>query len=277
MGEEPPGGRGGGEGESGSGLLGSKSGLLGSSGGSAGSLLGTSEVTGQETAILVASIEGIDEGVDSSAVGTVGDASDLAGNGVIGGELGSVGVELEVSVGGVMGVDEGVKIGVDGGISIVVVSEGLNGRLGLLGLDETGSGGDGSLSCDVGVEGGAVEAVCTGRNMSAVQDSESVLAGSVLYSVGLAVIANVGVLADSLAVKAGLLSEDNAIFLGKSRTETAVTGVESLLLQDLSVLGVDELASGSNGQTRSKHKSKHIWMIVCIFHSSTTSSCCQLK
>merc|ERR1719360_142375 len=138
-GEEPPGGRGGGEGESGSGLLGSKSGLLGSSGGSAGSLLGTSKVTGQETAVLVASIEGIDEGVDSSAVGTVGDASDLAGNGVVGGELGSVGVELEISVGGVMGVDEGVKIGVDGGISIVVVSEGLNGRLGLLGLNETGS------------------------------------------------------------------------------------------------------------------------------------------
>merc|ERR1719360_162876 len=85
-GEEPPGGRGGGKGESGSGLLGSKSGLLGSSGGSAGSLLGTSEVTGQETAVLVASIEGIDEGVDSSAVGTVGNASDLAGNGVVGGE-----------------------------------------------------------------------------------------------------------------------------------------------------------------------------------------------
>merc|ERR1719360_229139 len=284
-GEEPPGGRGGGEGESGSGLLGSKSGLLGSSGGSAGSLLGTSEVSGQETAVLVASIEGIDKGVDSSAVGTVGDASDLAGNGVVGGELGSVGVELEVSVCGVMGVDEGVKIGVDGGISIVVVSECLNGRLGLLGLDETGSGGDGSgllhgdgsLSCDVGVEGGAVEAVGTGGNVSAVQDSESVLAGSVLYSVCLAVIANVGVLADSLAVKAGLLSEDNAIFLGKSRAETAVTGVESLLLQDLGVLGVDELASGSNGQTRSKHKSKHIWIIVCIFHSSTTSSCCQLK
>jgi hypothetical protein len=138
-----------------------------------------------------------------------------------------------------MGVDEGVKVGVDGGINIVVVSEGLNGRLGLLGLDETGSGGggsglldgDGSLSCDVGVEGGAVEAVGTGGNVSTVQDSESVLAGSVLYSVGLAVIANVGVLADSLAVKAGLLSEDNAIFLGKGRTETAVTGVESLLLQ----------------------------------------------
>merc|ERR1719223_2038839 len=261
-GKKPPGGRGGGEGESGSRLLGSKSGLLGSSRGSAGSLLGTSEVTGQETAVLVASIEGIDEGVDSSAVGTVGDTSDLAGNGVVGGELGSVGVELEVSVGGVMGVDEGVKIGVDGGISIVVVSEGLNGRLGLLGLNETGSGGDGSLSCDVGVEGGAVEAVGTGGNVSAVQDSESVLAGSVLYSVGLAVISNVGVLADSLAVKAGLLSEDNAIFLGKGRAETAVTGVESLLLQDLGVLGVDKLASGSNGQTRSKHKSKHIWMIV---------------
>jgi hypothetical protein len=42
--------------------------------------------------------EGVDERVDSSAVGTWGDASELAGNGVVGGELGSVGVELEVCV-----------------------------------------------------------------------------------------------------------------------------------------------------------------------------------
>jgi len=65
-------------------------------------------------------------------------------------------------------------------------------------------------------------------------------------------------LADSLAVDAGLLSEDNAIFLGKGRAETAVTGVESLLLEDLGVLGVDELASGGGHKTRSKNKSKHI-------------------
>jgi len=198
-GEEPPGGGGGGEGESGSGLLGSESGLLGSSGCSAGSLLGASKVTGQETAVLVASIEGVDEGVDSSAVGTGGDASDLAGNGVVGGKLGGVGVELEVSVGGVVGIDKGVEVGVYGGVNIVVVGEGLNGGLGLLGLHEAGSGGGGnglldgggSLGGDVGVEGGAVEAVGTSGNVSTVQDSESVLTGGVLYSVGLAVLANV--------------------------------------------------------------------------------------
>ena len=63
-------------------------------------------------------------------------------------------------------------------------------------------------------------------------------------------------MADSLAVDAGLLSEDDAIFLGKGRAETAVTGVESLLLEDLGVLRVDELASGGGNQTRSKNLNK---------------------
>lgn len=234
-GEESLGGGGGCEGESGCGLLRSKGGLTG---GSRALLLlarGSSQMTGQNTTLLVAGIKGVDERVDTGAVGAIGNAGKLARlvvHLVVGGKLGGVGVKLEVPVGWVMGIDEGVEVGVYS-VDVVVVGDSLDGLLGLLGLNKTGSCGyRGGLLLGgvVSVKGGRVETVGSGRNVGTFQDSESVLASCVLDSDGLAVIANIAVLAHTFAVSARLLSEDTPVFLGEGGAESSVAGVESLLL-----------------------------------------------
>ena len=108
-------------------------------------------------------------------------------------------------MGGVVGVDEGVEVGVDGG-GVVVVEGGLGlsldgldlharllleGGLGSLG-NGLGGGGGGEGLLVVGVKGGGVAA--GGGDVGAVEDPEAVLAGRVLDGVGLAVVADVGVL-----------------------------------------------------------------------------------
>jgi len=224
--------------------------------GSTDRLLNTSKVTGKESSVLVRSVEGVDEGVDTGAVSTGRHASQLGSNGVVGGKLGGVGVELEVSVSGVMGVDEGVEV--EGGINVVIVGDSLDGGLdggsssdgsGLEGGGGCGGGGWGSR--DLGVEGSRVQTVSTGGNVITLQNSESVLTGGVLDSDGLAVVVDVAVLADTFSIQASFFSEDNTVLLGEGGAESAITGVESLLLEDLGVLGVDELGSGKAGQTRS--------------------------
>jgi len=211
-------------------------------------------VTG-EMSSLVGGVEGVDEGVNSGAVGAGGHAAELLGDGIVRGESGGVGVVLEVTVGRVVGVDERVEVGINGSINIVIVYGGSN----LL------DGGGGSLNNRgrldggglLGVEGGRVESVGSGGNMRSVKDSESVLAGGVLHGVGLTVIADVAVLTDTLTSGSGLLSEDDSIFLGKGRAEPSVSSVETLLLQDLGVLGVNKLTGGSSCQTRCYNKLQH--------------------
>jgi len=241
------GGGSGGEGELVDGRL---DGLLGST----DRLLYTSQVTGKQTSVLVGGVEWVDEGVDTRAVSTGRHAGELGSDGVVGGKLGSVSVELEVSVGGVVGVNEGVEVRVDGGIGVVIVRDSLDGGLdggsshggGLESRSSSGSGDSRVLR----VEGSRVEAVGAGRDVVTLQDSESVLAGGVLDSDGLAVVTNIAVLADTFSIQAGFFSEHNTVLLGESRAESTVTSVESLLLEDLCVLGVDELGSSQGGKTR---------------------------
>jgi len=103
-----------------------------------GSELNSGLVSGEETSLLVGSIEWVDEGVDSGAVGTGRNSEVAGGSGSgLGGKLGSVGVESEVTVGWVMGVDEWVEVGVNWLISVVVV-DGL-GNWGWGSLDNWGS------------------------------------------------------------------------------------------------------------------------------------------
>jgi len=237
-----------------------------------GLLLESGLVTGKVTASLVGLVKGVDKGVDTGAVSTVGHSvavelsSGLAGRG----EGGSVGVVLEVTVGGVVGVDEGVEVGVHGGINIVVVNSSLlaDGSswllLELLGLLLTDlllllDRGSGSLFW---VVGGRVETGGSLGHMGALQDLEAVLASRVSDSNGLAVVVNVAVLAQPLPAGAGLLSEDNAVLLGVGGTESAVAGVESLLLQDLGILGVDVLAGGRGNETGGNDKLKHFVLDV---------------
>lgn len=72
--------------------------------------------------LLVRSIKGVDEGVDSSAIGTVWHQRSTGGSLLsLGSKGGSVLVEAEVTVSGVMGVDKGVEVGVSRLIVIIII------------------------------------------------------------------------------------------------------------------------------------------------------------
>ncbi len=210
-------------------------------------------LTGQ----LVRRVKGVDERVDAGAVsaGRHNGAIELlvvaGGRLLLGGEVGGVGVELEVPVGGVVGVDKRVEVGVYGGVVVgllhVIVVDSLL-------LDGNGGGAHRSADLDGGgllsSKGSGVESVGSGGDVVAVQDSEAVLASGILHGVGLAIVTDVAVLPHTLALGSGLLPEDDTVLLGVGGTEASVPGVESLLLQDLGVLGVNELTGGSHGQAR---------------------------
>merc|ERR1719289_756445 len=189
--------------------------------------LETSLVTGEQTSLSVGGIEWVDEGVDSSTVGTgrhtgSSQGASRAGS-VLGCKLGSIGIVLEVTVGRVEGVDEGVEVGVNRLINIIIVGHSLHWQrsssLGRLGV--------GMLRG----EGGRVETVGTSWHMGTAQNLESILAGRVLDSVGLAIIANIAVLTNSFASGSSLLSKNDTVLLGICRSESAITGVEPLLLK----------------------------------------------
>jgi len=240
--------------------------------------LETSLVTGEQTSLSVGGIEWVDEGVDSSTVGTgrhtgSSQGASRAGS-VLGGKLGSIGIVLEVTVGRVEGVDEGVEVGVNRLINIIIVGRSLHWQRSSSltdrgGLTDGGSLADrGSLTdrgsslgrLGVGMlrgEGGRVETVGTSWHMGTAQNLESILAGRVLDSVGLAIIANIAVLTNSFASGSSLLSKNDTVLLGICRSESAITGVEPLLLKDLGILGVNMLTGGSNGQTRGDNKFQH--------------------
>ena len=155
-------------------------------------------MTSEEPA-LVRSVEGVHERVDTGAVsaGRNSKVLDLgAGGGLLGSEVGTVGVEPEVTVGRVMGVDEGVKVGVHGLVGVVIVNSlgdggGLDNR-GSHGLDRSLDRGGGLLSD----KGGGVLTGSSRRDVGALENPEAVLAGGVPHSDGVSVLANVAVLPD---------------------------------------------------------------------------------
>jgi hypothetical protein len=215
-------------------------------------------VTSEKPA-LVRSVKRVHEGVDTGTVSAGRNAKVLdLGGGLLGGEVGAVGVESEVTVGWVMGVDEGVEVGVHGLIRVVIVNclgggGGLNNR-GSNRLDRSLDRGGGLLSD----EGGRVLSVSSRGDVGTLKNPEAILASSVPHSDGVSVLANVAVLPDPLSVSGTLLPEDGAILLGKGGAMTAVPGIEPLLLEDLGVLGVnDTLAANGSDETSCGDKSKH--------------------
>jgi len=221
--------------------------------------------------LLVGGVERIDEGVDTGAVGTVGDGAGRVDLGGPGTEVGAVLVELKVAVGRVVGVDERVEVGVDRLVNIVVVHElGLGGDGSrLLDTDWGSHLPDGSRLPDrgsladgrnrgggstrghglFGVEGSGVEAVCSDRHVVSLDDPESVLPRRVLDGDGVPVLVNVAVLTDPLAVNRCLLSEHDTVLLGKGRPEPTVSCVEPLFFQDFGILWLNELPTCGCHQT----------------------------
>lgn len=238
-------------------------------GGGTGRGLSASEMSGKVAAderLLVASVEGVDEGVQTLATGAWGNIVGSENTGDLWGELGSLLVEGKVAVGGVVWVDEGVGVGVNwslvndwswgwtwGGLLwdellLLLPWGNLLWPWSWLGLDEFFFGflGDESSSVDAG-----------GWNVSAFQDSESFLASGVLHGVGLTIFANVGVLTDSVASVVGLLPEDDLVLGGEGGSGTTVTGVESLFPQDLGIPLVDDLTNTSRDGAGKDNQAKH--------------------
>ena len=155
-----------------------------------------------EKPALVRSVKRVHEGVDTGAVSAGRDAKVLdLGGGLLGGEVGAVGVESEVTVGWVMGVDEGVEVGVHGLVGVVIVNGlgdggGLDNR-GSHRLDRSLDRGGGLLSD----EGGGVLTGSSRWDVGALENPEAVLAGGVPHSDGVTVLANVAVLPDPDSMK----------------------------------------------------------------------------
>ena len=99
------------------------------------------------------------------------------------------------------------------------------------------------------VKGGTLEASCSLWDMSALEDPEAVLASAVPHSDCLAVLVDVAVLPDPLPVRGGLLPEHGPVLLGEGCTESAVSGIKSLLFEDFGIFGVKGLTTRSGGNT----------------------------
>ena len=214
----------------GSGLLGNETSLV------------TGQVSSQETSM--GGIEGVDKGIDSSTVSAVrnkaaGQRSGGSGHGVFGFELGSVGVEGKVSVGGVVGVDEGVSVGVFLDLLIIVIPDNGDNRSG---SDGSGYGSGGPGLADLRVEGSGF--LTGGSDMVTFDDSEAIFASDIFDSEHLAVIANVRILTDAVAFTVSLFFENGSIFGGKSGASTTVAGIEPLLFEDLGIFGINGLRQG---------------------------------
>jgi hypothetical protein len=214
--------------------------------------LGTDLGLGLSKRKLVASVEGVDEGVESFASGAWGNIVGSKDTGNLWGEFGAVLVEGKVAVGGVVWVDEGVVVLGNWGLDKLLPWGGSWGRLWLLLL--LNSWGnlwpwcwsfelEGLFIEDLLYKWGGVDA--GGWNVSALQDPESFFAGRVLDSVGFAVSADVGVLTDPVSRAVGLLSEDDLVLGCESGSGAAVAGVEPLFLEDLGVLLFNDLGEPS--------------------------------
>ena len=96
-------------------------------------------MSGQESGVVVAGVKRVDEGVESLAASAGGNERAVQNTGDLRGELGTVLVEGKVAVSGVMGVDEGVEVGVNWLVIILLVVR--DQGLGLDGLRGNPDGG----------------------------------------------------------------------------------------------------------------------------------------
>ena len=127
-------------------------------------LLNTSLVTSKETSLLVRSIKWVDEWVDTSTVSTwgntVGKSIDMVTS-----KVGSVPVELEVTVSGVMRVDEWVEVRINWCINIVIVNS-LSNRSSLLDRSSNLYRGNTCRCRGLGNKGSSFLTSSSSRNMS---------------------------------------------------------------------------------------------------------------
>jgi len=237
-----------------------------------GGKLCPSKVTGQETS--VGGVEGVDKRVDSGAIGAVrdqglGQGGPGGGLGVLGFEISPISVEGKVTVGGVVGVDEGVPVGVLFDFFVIVVSDHRCGN----GLRLRCGGGSArcgrcGLRCgNFGVERGGF--LAGGTDVVAFNDSEAVLAGNVFDGESLAVIADVGILADSVAVSICLFTENLSVFCCKSGSGPTIAGIESLFFQDFGIFGVNCLSGACGNHASKSKKSKHVEFFVDFLRKNT--------
>jgi len=218
--------------------------------------------------LSVGAVRGVDEGIDTLTVGAGGDTrwirDSLLGLGAgllsggdpsllrLGPELGSVNIALEVTVSWVSWVNEGVKVS----SGLLLLHRSRSELLLLLRLELLLSRGGRLLRQVLGsglgnswVKGGTLEASCSLWDMSALEDPEAVLASAVPHSDRLAVLVDVAVLPDPLPVRGGLLPEHGPVLLGEGCTESAVSGIKSLLFEDFGIFGVKGLTTRSGGNT----------------------------
>ena len=218
--------------------------------------------------VPVRGVEGVDERVDSGTVGARGDNAGLVG---AASEVATVPVEVEVPVGWVVGVDEGVGVGggsnrpphrllglgntlggheglLDGSLVLLLVEPGArlgNGAVVVLVVVVNGLPGLHKLLLRLlgklltgsggrsrgGNELGGGLPVGSGGNVVALEDPEAVLAGGVPHRDRLAGLVDVAVLAHPLAVSGGLLPVDGAILLGVGGSEPANMDLKSQRIQ----------------------------------------------
>jgi len=191
-------------------------------------------------------VKGVDKGVKTLTSSTVGDKRSVQGNGCLlastgrlgsldglsGLELGSVSVESKIPVGGVMWVNEGVAVGV----RFLDRCGGTGGQWNTCAGCGGGGNTSGCLRC-----GGRCGSVFTGNfrikgsgiltgglNMISFQDFESIYSSGIFNGNNFSVIANVGILANSVSVNIGFFTENMAIFCCKSRAGSAISGIKTL-------------------------------------------------
>jgi len=127
-------------------------------------LLSSCLVSSKQTSLLVRSIKRVDEWVDTSAVSTwrdtVGESIDM-----ITSKVGSVPVELEVTMSRVMRVDEWVEVRINWCINIVIVNR-LGNRSSLLDRSSNLYRGDTCRCRGLGNKGSSFLTSSSSRNMS---------------------------------------------------------------------------------------------------------------
>jgi len=131
-------------------------------------LLSSCLVSSKKTSLLVRSIERVDEWVDTGTVSagrnTVNKVS-CVGVVVLWGKVGSVPVELEVTMGRVMRVDEWVEVRINWCINIVIVNS-LSNRSSLLDRSSNLYRGDTGRCRGLGNKGSSLLTSSSSRNMS---------------------------------------------------------------------------------------------------------------
>ena len=125
-------------------------------------MLSSGLVSGKQTSLLVRSIKRVDEWVDTSTVCTGGNT---IGESSVTSKVGSVPVELEVTMSGVVRVDEWVEVRINWCINIVIVNR-LGNRSSLLDRSSNLYRGDTGRCRGLGNKGSSLLTSSSSRNMS---------------------------------------------------------------------------------------------------------------